>query len=223
MIGALMLLSLADDLSASRFFPLVAGNRWVYEDTLAPGSTFESLVKPEVKPTDEQLKEMADLKAQGKDPDVGGEAAPRFFPVEMREDGNLRQVVCYQERENTLLQVGNGINKPISPRALMVVSRKPYDWDFYGDNISEYVTEAIHYVATSALGPTVTVLGKPHETLVVKMTMSVGPSKTGVEIKQVWRYAADVGLFEVTEDGHVGKNSVHHVRRLTKFETGGSA
>ena len=48
MIGALMLFFLADDLSASRFFPLAAGNRWVYEDTAAPGSTFESLVKAEV-------------------------------------------------------------------------------------------------------------------------------------------------------------------------------
>ena len=60
-----------------------------------------------------------------------------------------------------------------------------------------------------------TVFGKPHETLVVTMTMTVGPKKIGVELKQVWRYAADVGLYEVTEDGHIGKNQVHHTRRLT--------
>src|SRR5579862_5081309 len=165
MIGLLALSLLTDDLAASRFFPLVPGNRWVYEDTLAPGTTFESVVKPEVKPSPEQLKELADLKAQGKDPELGGETPPQFFPVEMREDGKLRQVICYQERDNTLLQVGNGINKPVTPRPIMVVSKKSFDWDYYGDNVSEYLTEAIHYAATSAFGPVADVLGKPHQTL----------------------------------------------------------
>ncbi|MHB8634851.1 MAG: hypothetical protein ACYC96_00090 [Fimbriimonadaceae bacterium] len=221
MIFALVLALASDDLSASRFFPLVAGDRWVYEDTLAPGSTFETLVKPEVKPSAEQMKELARLKAEGKDPELGGEPPEQYFPVEMRQDGKLRQVVCYRERENTLLQVGNGINKPIVPRPLMVVSKKPFQWDFYGDNVSEYLADAFHYVATSEFGPIATVLGKPHQTLVVNMTMTVGPKKEGVEIKQVWRYAADIGLYEVTEDGHVGKNPVHHVRRLVKFDAGG--
>ena len=211
MIGALMLFFLADDLSASRFFPLAAGNRWVYEDTAAPGSTFESLVKAEVNPPFDPRDEALIEKPQ------------RYFPVEMREDGKLRQVICYREHDNTLLQVGNGIDKPMVPRPLMVVSKKPFDWDYYGDSISEYLTESIHYVANSAFGSTEPILGKPHQTLVVNVTMSVGPKKVGVEIKQVWRYAADVGLYEVTEDGHVGKSKVHHVRRLTQFEAGGSA
>lgn len=211
MIGALLLLSLADDLSASRFFPLTPGNHWVYEDTAAPGSTFESVVKAEVNPPFDPQD------------DALVERPQRYFPIEMLEDGKVRQIMCYREHDNTLLQVGNGIDKPIVPRALMVVSKKPFDWDYYGDNISEYLTESIHYVLNSAFGSTDAVLGKPHQTLVVNVTVSAGPKKTGIELKQVWRYAADIGLYEVTEDGHVGKNQVHHVRRLTKFEPGGSA
>ena len=51
-------------------------------------------------------KELDELRKQGKDPDLGGETPMRFFPVEIREDGILLQVACYQEKENTLLQVG---------------------------------------------------------------------------------------------------------------------
>jgi len=210
-IAALALCFGSDDMAASRFFPLVPGSRWTYSDTAAPGTVFESVVKPEVNP-----------------PYDAGDAAliekpQRYFPVEMLEDGRVRQVICYREHDNTLLQVGTGIDKPIVPRAIMVVSRKAFDWDYYGEPISEYLTESIHYVATSQFGSPADVLGKRHDTLVVNVTMSVGPKKVGIELKQVWRYAADVGLYEVDEDGHVGKNPVHHVRRLTKFEPGGSA
>jgi len=222
MIGALALLFTSDDLAASRFYPLSAGNRWVYEDTIAPGTVFETIVKAEVKPSEEDIKEIERLKKEGKDPDIVSEIEPQYFPIEMREDGTLRQTICYREKDNTLLQVGNGINKPIVPLPLMVVSKREFGWDFYGQNINEYLTEAIHYVATSSFGPVANVLGKPHQTLVVNMTMTVGPKKTGVELKQVLRYAADVGLYEVNEDGHIGKNLVHHVRHLVKFEAGGS-
>ncbi len=40
MIGALALLFTFDETSASLFFPLAAGTRWVYEDTVAPGTVF---------------------------------------------------------------------------------------------------------------------------------------------------------------------------------------
>jgi hypothetical protein len=222
MIGTLALLLTSDELSASRFFPLAAGNRWVYEDSMAPGTTFESVVKQEVKTDAPDPIEIQRLKDAGKDPDIISDSVPQFYPVEMREDGSLRQVICYREKDSTLLQVGTGINKPMVPLPMMVVSKKPYDWDFYSQNINEYLSEAIHYVASSSFGPIATVLGKPHQTLVVNMTMTVGPKKTGVELKQVLRYAADVGLYELSEDGHIGKNLVHHIRHLVKFETGGS-
>lgn len=211
MIGTLALLLAFDDLAASRFFPLVEGDHYTYEDTAVPGTEIEAITKKEINP---QF-----------DPEDAAliEKPERYFPVEIRQDGRVVQVVCYREKDNTLFQVGTGINKPIPPRPIMVVAKNAFSWEYYGDNISEILTEAIHYSATSQYGGTETVLGKPHQTLVVKLKVTAGPKKEGIEVDQVFHYAADVGLYEVTEDGHVGKNKVHHVRRLTKYTPGGSA
>lgn len=209
MIGVLALLCTREDLTASRFFPLVPGDHWSYKDTGAPGTVFESVVKPEVNPPYDEADAALTERPQ------------RFFPVEMSEDGHVSGVACYREHDNTVLQVGTGINRPCVPRPILVVSRKKFDWEYYGDNISDILTDAFHYSASCEWGGTADVLGKPHDTVVVTTMVTAGPPKIGVEVKQVARYAADVGLYDVTEDGHVGKNKVHHERTLVSFEPGG--
>ncbi len=208
MIATLLFMLPGQDITAARFFPLVSGNHWTYEDSDAPGSVFETIVKDEVKPSKEVLE------------DGTVDVPVAYFPLEQRTDGKVRAVICYHENESTLYHVGNGPNKPVTPRAVMVASRKPMDWEFYGDNVNPYAPEPVHYTAHSELGKTENVLGSPHQTLIVTFQETLGPKKGGLSIKQVWKYAADLGLYEIDEDGTVGKSQIHHVQKLVKFEPG---
>lgn len=213
MISLLACIALGD-LTAARFFPLVPGTHWVYTDSDS-GTTIEQVVKPEVIQTPDTTGDATTT------PDPAVEHLPNYYPIEETDDGQVSSSMpCYIDRGNRVYLVGMGINRPVSQRLVVVVTKEPYSWTFYGTAISPLQTESIKYECTSEVGPSETILGAKHDTVIVKFHATLGKKGKGLDVNQTWKYASDIGLYELDEVGKMGDHKVDHVRKLVKFVPG---
>lgn len=197
-------------LTAATFYPLVPGNHWTYKDDGAPASVFETVVRKEVVPPPAP-------------PDEGGDVVKPYYPVDDLQDGQVTGTSCYRQQGATMYYVGSGLNHPVTARPVLIATRAPSTWDYYGNPLSALEPDSIHYSAKSEMGPKESVLGKMHDTLIIHMHVELGKGSSGIDVHEDWCYAADVGLYKLVEKGHVGKRELNHTRTLVKFEAGGAS
>jgi hypothetical protein len=200
------LLGSQDVVRAADYFPLVPGTRWVYSDSASPGTVIEEIVKPAVVPNYSALSE-------GKHE---GTSLDPFFPVEVRQNGQLAGKPCFRSSGDTLYLVGSAPNRPSIPRPILKVGSDQV-WEYDSDPISPIDPTPVHVVCRAKPGPMGNYFGKLRKTVVLTTDASVG-GKKGLRVHQIAVYAEGVGMVQFDEDGTAGGKSLKHSRKLVTFE-----
>ena len=177
---------------AIEFFPLVKGNRWVYQDTM-----------------NEYTDEV------GVPVTIGGQPAT---PVTTILSGKPLDTVFYRVEKDSISIVAYKANEPL-PAPIPVFQLGEKNWTFSG--VTKWLggPAPISIKGSSSLGGRQKVLGKEVEVLVVRLNAKIGGENgASINVNQVATYARGIGLVKMEQENVVNKQKQKSKVELLRFE-----
>lgn len=194
---AALALSLSPLQSASDFFPLEAGTKWVYQESRGRASAI--------------VTDVAKAPVM-----VGGGLAT---PVETRIEGALAETIYYRLTGDTAFIVAYDLKKPLeTPRPAFRIASGKTTWEYQG--VASIADEQMPLRVTGTSEPKGKrkILGVERECVEVKLEASVGPEgQTPVITRQTVLYARGLGLVEMNAKSTMGRKTEETKLKLVEF------
>lgn len=177
----------------AEFFPLNAGDVWEYTTEGAGGA----------------MRVMN--RVQPKRP-VGDHEA---YPVQMILQGQVMGTTYYAIKDNSVYVVAFDIKRPLlDPRRMLAVDDKPVKWDY--QSVEDLMPLSVSNEAT--LRGKRKVLDREVEVLELKVEAVLGdPKDVHEKLIQTYLYGRGIGMFEMTEERRVSRNSYKRKMKLAKY------
>lgn len=177
----------------AEFFPLNPGDTWEYLVEGVGGTIrMTSRVKEEV--------------------EVGDSTA---FPVETLLQGRVTGTTYYRVKDNSVYVVAFDIKRPLfDARRMLTVDSKTVKWDY--QFTEDLLPVDVKNEAT--LRGRRKVLDRDVEVLELKVDAVLGdPRGANERMTQVFLYGRGIGMFEMTEERKVARNTFKRKMKLAKF------
>jgi hypothetical protein len=196
MLHLLIALTLAPPLTASDFFPAIAGTARTFYDLPDQTNSVDEVGAPIT---------------------FGGSPAT---PITTKDGAKLVNIAYYRIEPTAVYLLGYDPKNPLpQPMPILQYDGKPTKWSFDGVTSADRNGEELHLTGESKSTADQAVFGKKLPAIEVTIQAQIGVGKFQEQDEQVAIYAKGVGMVQLTTKRKIGKNKPQTaLRRLVKLE-----